>query len=75
MWMKFDAGEPLYCQVEIAAVALWVERDTYSLHQHQRLTPVSITTSPSQVTHGIVNGGKWFGSPANIKEANKEAKI
>ena len=23
----------------------------------------------------IVNGGKWLGSPANIKGANKEAKI
>ena len=25
--------------------------------------------------HNIVNRGKWLGSPANIKEANKEAKV
>ena len=30
---------------------------------------------PYRIVSTIVNRGKWLGSPANIKGANKEAKI
>ena len=66
-WVRFPSGTQNF---SLSHARVIVEKNPSSLF----ITELKIYYL-YYLLHAIVNRGKWLGSPANIKGANKEAKI